>query len=423
MSLGVVQSNITNKKMSDQCNRKKLMFIPKNIQKLAFGLVRKLPWLRDPKWVNIKSIWTHLRPLNHGALAPPKCQFLSVLRYRRILCSMLMLSSFSLKLQADCDFSTSKTHNELSPCLRLLITPFTPLPQVAMVMLGEASPKNYRASSTFGFFPTAQHRFKFTGEGLVQKLDYRFSSGKVSRWNKQWAIGGDYQFILNNFWITSFDIFMSYNHAQSTSLSDVACLSSPTGISSVSRQLAGSRWFAAGAGFTFSPWHRSAMRVALSYDRIEYLKKFQRKHWEDGVGVEISFFQNLARFFDLNLKAELRYPYEYFEALLNWTSYLRGGYISVGVFGGFTSGKNGLPDENMYGIQVSYMLGGNPVINDSNPSYDPCSYDNACNRPILTQDWTGTPRCFENYCDLVQWTSIPAIYVPEVLVVKEQQLN
>ncbi len=31
--------------------------------------MRKLPRLNDRKWVNIKSIWTHLRSFNPGALA------------------------------------------------------------------------------------------------------------------------------------------------------------------------------------------------------------------------------------------------------------------------------------------------------------------------------------------------------------------
>ncbi len=66
------------------------MLIPNVTQKLAFGLVRKLPRLKDRKRVNIKLIWTRLRSFNRGALAPPKCQFLSHVWYRWLLLTFML---------------------------------------------------------------------------------------------------------------------------------------------------------------------------------------------------------------------------------------------------------------------------------------------------------------------------------------------
>ena len=53
-------------------------------ENLTFGLVRKLPRLKDRKWVNINSIWTHFRCFNPGALTPPKCLIFTRCWYKHL---------------------------------------------------------------------------------------------------------------------------------------------------------------------------------------------------------------------------------------------------------------------------------------------------------------------------------------------------
>jgi polysaccharide biosynthesis/export protein len=67
----------------------KLIVIPNVFQKLTFGLNRKL--FQDRKWVNIKSIWTHLRSLNPNGLAQTICQFLKNTWYKFTLLFILCL--------------------------------------------------------------------------------------------------------------------------------------------------------------------------------------------------------------------------------------------------------------------------------------------------------------------------------------------
>ena len=43
--------------------------------KRTVSVEAKAPAFSDRKWVNIKSIWTHLRSQNPGALAQPKRYF------------------------------------------------------------------------------------------------------------------------------------------------------------------------------------------------------------------------------------------------------------------------------------------------------------------------------------------------------------
>src|SRR5262245_59638287 len=71
---------------------------------------------------------------------------------------------------------------------------------------GEFGYNSLRGSGTYGVYFTPCQRIKLSGEYLAQKLKYHFKAGDSKHWASQFALGGEYQFLLGSSVFQSIDL-------------------------------------------------------------------------------------------------------------------------------------------------------------------------------------------------------------------------
>ena len=317
---------------------------------------------------------------------------------------------------------TGKTTDNFFGYARLITTPVFVCENSAVSLLLEAGPKNYRANGTWGFSCDCQ-RFKIGAEYLVQKLNYNYGTGKVSRWTRQWAVGADYQYLFNDCccdpcdcdpcscccnWIQGIQVGGAIANADSHHLSLII----PDDPPFVSRNLSGS-WFLNGdIGLIIRPWECSTLIVGIGYDYVRYNRNIhginENHHGHknvSGVGGYVEFDQKFCGCYGFHILAEFKRPYNYLEALIDWTKRTDCGDFSVGVFGAHTWGKCNLASSSAAGVELRWAFG---IDNCCNFVWcDPCSDPCDCCCPC-------------EYSELSDWVSSPAVYIPEVLNIPNQ---
>lgn len=301
-----------------------------------------------------------------------------------------------------CSHSRKKTCTSLSPTLRIVLNPCNISQESAVSFLGEFGVRNLRLNGTVGMNLFKDNRLKVSVDYLKQQLGYNFSSGNTHQTINQFAIGGTYEYYLDCWKIANVEATLFYSRAKGHTLSNVTCVS-PS--STLSRHIAGGRDYGLSFGGYMLPWQCAKAGVFVYYDFVMYRKKFSTDRVVQGPGIGFSFGQKLYYNLEYDCRAEFRTPFLYYFGLLNWNSnYLRRyGDLKIGIFGSYTSGNSGLPDCSCIGVQLSFNFGCcNPCLSTSN-----------CNNPC-------TQSCYKSCPTLCDWTEIPAVYVPEVLAITEQ---
>ncbi len=272
---------------------------------------------------------------------------------------------------------------------------------LAIALLGEVGPANYRANGTIGSLYDC-HMIKVGGEFLGQKIKYNFSSGNEKRWVHQYAVGGRYEYVQSCDWFQSIFISGQAAHAPSEHLADSECTIG--GVTNFfERRLAGSTYYNVEGGVTFAPWEYASFLVGAGYNKIRYDKVECGEKNFQGLGVDVEFAQRFCDDFVLDLKGEFRRPYNYAEAALNWQCDTSCGILSIGIFGGYVWGKTDLPNVTTAGVEFGLNFG-------------PCqTYRHSS---ICSQSLCCGPSDSER---LRAWVSDPAVYMPIVLVVAEER--
>lgn len=320
----------------------------------------------------------------------------------------LFVSLMPLQGQQTCDHSTTRTQNLLIPNFRFTVVPRRVTDNSAVSILGEVGRRNYRFSGTFGAFLGCNSLFKVTGEYLQQKLGYNFRSGKSLRWMRQYAIGTTFRHTFCDCFISDAEINGFYSFAPGHHLGSKACVDRR-----IFRHIAGSSGYGFSIGAGFIPWQCAHFQIDANYDNIIYHRKFKHNNHVEGFGGCVDFYQKVFSDFGLGLRGEFRRPFNYYKASLNWTcpSYPE---LSIGIFGSHFRGKSKLPSNTSAGIELSYIIG------------DYCCRDMCCDylegiyNPFAEADY---PMMVLDECDsrLKAWTSQPAVYLPEVLAIAEEQ--
>ena len=271
----------------------------------------------------------------------------------------------------------------------------------AVAFIGEAGYRNFRGSGTYGVYFTPCQRFKITGEYLTQNLKYHFISEHEKKWVSQYAIGAEYQFLLSCSRFQSIDLGAAYSHAFSHKLSN----KHPTSLCTIKRRIAGSNGVLSFLGTTLSLWRCAFLSAELDYDWVHYHRKFESNRTTNGFGGTLSFVQQFAKDFSLNLGVEFRQPFTAYLGSLTWNRLYSSWGFNVGIFGNITDGKRGVSDINTGGIQLGFSFGGK---------------GSKCCRPCESC----TESCYERaYCNVSQWASTPAVYVPVVLAIADKKQN
>ncbi|CRX39168.1 putative secreted protein [Estrella lausannensis] len=269
----------------------------------------------------------------------------------------------------------------------------------ATSFLLEGSQDLFRGSGTIGLDLSADDRMKVTGEWLSQNSSFNFCSGTKKRWIHQWAAGFAYQHLFCNPYILSFDAGVCYSHAFGRSLGTKACSTQ----SDVKRYIAGAKAFDATLGATFFSFCDGVLSLFATYDKVEYKKKYFEDKEEKGFGGGVKLVQPVIPCVDLVVGAEVRQPYNYYNAELNWVSELFCYDYTLGLFGAYTQGKGGLCNDGRLGVQIAVNLG------STNCRERAASCGNGSGRSVI-----GRALDFNN------WVMTPAVYRPKVLAVKDQ---
>lgn len=304
-------------------------------------------------------------------------------------------------LAAQCDHTTSRTQNSLSPDFILRLNPRKLSENSAFSLMGEAGKRNFRASGTFGFIFGNDHRFKITTEWLKQKLAYNFSTGRINQWFDQFAAGAVYghRFYCNRY-LAGIEASGFGSYVKSKDLNQVVCVDRI-----VSRHLAGSSAFGFSAGLVFTPTHRMKVKLSGNYDVVIYHRKFGLNRHVNGFGGSFDFFHQLPKNFGLNVIGEFRRPFNYLKATLLYCPPGNQG-LSVGVFASHFNGRSKLPSSSVIGLEASYTFGEYCLMAtpESYQGLDVFYY--ACRNEINPE--------------LKCWVARPAVYMPQVLAIPEE---
>ena len=81
-------------------------------------------------------------------------------------------------------------------------------------------PRIARLNLTYGLSFTDHQRVKLSAEYLEERLNYDFASGTSGHWDGQTAIGGGYDYLVENHYLQSVGVAGYFSHADSRDLSD-----------------------------------------------------------------------------------------------------------------------------------------------------------------------------------------------------------
>ncbi|MFA6915960.1 MAG: hypothetical protein WC222_06150 [Parachlamydiales bacterium] len=277
--------------------------------------------------------------------------------------------------------------------------------EAAYSVLGEIGTRNFRGNGTIAFQVGNNNYFKISTDWLTQKL--RYHSVKNSHiWVHQEAYGAAYAYNFNCGILSTIDLEGYFARAHNKNYRDIVEFTPAFGVdpsftTTIERSISGASYYGFSGGVTLEPLHCTTVSVALNWDHIDYRTKNRSLDKKQGFGGTVCIHQQVFDNVGLDLKGSWRRPFDDYQAALNWyvCGYCPSDRASIGVFGGYTHTRYGVPDVGNVGIQVGYFFGG------CNSCYNPCEYDPCCE------------PC--NTFDLVAWASRPAVYIPVVLATQD----
>lgn len=309
----------------------------------------------------------------------------------------------------------------LGPSLSLqVLTPLTN--NTAVSVLGEGGLRNVRANATLGWQINANQQLKLTGEYLIQKLTYSFVSGDADAWMQQGALGLSYKYLFeDSVFINYYFLMNGYaSYAPNKHLGNQPADFIHNGVMDSIidvRDIAGSHAEGVSPGIGMSPWWGTTAELLLNYDNVQYNKSNPPSASASGLGGTFTLTQQLIDRLSLGAQASVRKPFNYYGGNINWNGPRN---WSFGVCGGYTAGKFGMPN--------SYDVGLDAVV----------SLDRKCK-----QEMSGKPGNYKgefNYKGelalptfvisaeavdpmLAAWTNNPAVYMPQVIAVRDEKIN
>lgn len=301
---------------------------------------------------------------------------------------------------AVCNHSTGKTDDTFFGGARFILSPIFVSEDSAISILAETGSNNYRANGTWGFI-SCNSRFKIGAEYLTQHIKYNFPDEGHRVWRQQFAIGGNYQYLLDcpEWFVEGIQITGYYSRAQNHSLHDFTCQGTGRTTGTIERGVAGARAWGADFGVITRPWCCSDLIVSVGYDNFNYGRHLQSNSRVSGVGVTLDFTQRLMWNLTANVTSQFKRAYNALEAKLSWTTCFDCGELEIGVYGGHVWGKNRLPSTSNAGLELGFAFG----------------IDNCC-------QFTGIDCCGD-CChqgnNLAEWVRDPAVYMPQVFAISE----
>lgn len=279
----------------------------------------------------------------------------------------------------------------------------------AYSVLGELGVKNLRAGGTLGWKLQENQYIKVSGEYLMQDITYSFLSGHSDQWVQQGALGAGYLYEFNGYsYDPHFNLNAYVSHAPSKTLGNVAGTGVINGTLQnfiLKRHIAGSNGAGIMPAVSVAPWQGARVGLGVNYDNVRYNNNYPPNHDAKGLGGTITYDQVLTHDVNLNVGAEVRKPFNNYAAGVSFANVPYFGNWVLGVDGEYTSGKNALPNTWNASVSGSYAL-------DQRSQQAPVYKDRAF------KDYKDMTPASD---DLVNFTSDPAVYMPQVLAVADQE--
>lgn len=338
--------------------------------------------------------------------------------------SKIMIALGSSLLSISAAHASVPNHSDpttfLGPTLRLGLT--SPLSDItAYSLAGEVGFKNFRVGATMAWRLRQEQRLKLSAEYLWQDLTYPFFSGNTNRWVTQFAIGGDYEYLLADY-TASPSLVLSgyYSRAASSSLGTVTgvFVNSVGGVQRFinNRRIAGANAGGLAPGMTMHPWSGGKVGVDLNWDDVSYDKHYYPNQNSNGFGGTFRMSQVILDNVVIGGSAAIREPFNNYAANLGWTNLPFYGLWTLGLNGEYTTGKNSLPNSYNIGLSADYFL--------DQGCTTAAAQKEAANRFVNPRrDYKGealVPVMPAN--DFLPWTAEPAVYMPTVLAVQDESV-
>jgi hypothetical protein len=344
-----------------------------------------------------------IKPLNNNAL--PASSSLASMPMAGLPASnesqMLNLSSdqfgltgpLSLSMQYSKDFGTfwQGKFNELIN------------PSFGTALDFEGGEKLYRVNGTGGYILTPNQWLKFTAEYLTQDINFDFTSGDVNKWIGQGAYGLTYQYLLPYNFFKSIDLNAFYSQAQSKTLDPIFYINANDDLYENFRHIAGGRDAHGAIGFNLLPTKYTAVTLNFSYDLLRYDTKYHNPDGTtpnyDDFGAGITLEQLLGRSLKLDLGANTMPAYNDYTTGISWlVPTKRGIAVELGLTGEYVAGNHGLQNDERIGLNANISWGAS--YNGKGQGYN-----------LDLSNSLG---------DFNSWVATPAVYMAQVLVVKDE---
>lgn len=256
--------------------------------------------------------------------------------------------------------------------------------------------KTFRAASTYGRALSNDVFFKLSAEYFAQKPTFNFISGDVEQWMGQWDFGGDIRYLVHGqLGIDSFHFGLQYIKAQNKELPDMAYVAG-TDI----RHLVGGTEVGAALGVRLQPWGTGYFDLDLFYDENNYKRQFQKDDDAIGFGAGGAFHQNIGEKFQFVISGVDRRPYYEYVVGVKWIArHSLGSLLELSTYFSTDGGDVPFGKENRLGVGLFYSWGGDmygaPVV-----------YHDPLNRGLRQE--------------IVNYTNVPAVRPPQVLVTSDE---
>lgn len=135
----------------------------------------------------------------------------------------------------------------------------------------------FRTNTTYGLALTEHQRIKLTYDWLIQKLNFNFYTGDVTRWVNQHAVGGDYVYLFDNAYLESIGFGGYYSHAINQHLSETIQLVPEENIKYIEqRRIAGANSMNVHTNMALHLWPHSRVTGGVNYDRVHFNTRYDR---------------------------------------------------------------------------------------------------------------------------------------------------
>ncbi len=273
-------------------------------------------------------------------------------------------------------------NDTMMPDFRLVVDPVMFNEVSGASALFEAGRQNYRANGTFGYAFDNGYLAKMSGEYLTQRLGFSFCSKKEHHWVEQGAVGAAVQFPFDA------ECGFSYSHAGNKHISETVV---PLENQICMKKIAGSNGVQLYLGSRVSFWDYGIFNGKIVYDYVKFNRAFQKNKVVQGVGVNLSFDQYIFNCEKIHLGLQVEAPFIAYDASFATRIRVCERIFDIAIYGQRVHGLKSIPSSSRIGIEIGIDL------------------DNL---------WSGNPTFCRD--SLASWISRPAVYMPQVLVMKDQ---